>query len=459
MLPDPGPASARSFPTAFDSGQTEMSASGHFRLLVELREQVDLVALMRMARSAHEGRRQSGERALAAMRAVAARGKAKLTPLLDELHAARQLEYSEALRFRNRFFVNATRAGIERLWNDPAVAAVIPEFDSRRAARRASGNGAGDPVVVPPGDSWGIELLHARQLWEQGVDGRGVVVGILDSGVLGEHVALRAGRAARNSWFDPVDGRPAPVDTRPHGSQVLGCAVARPVAGRALGVAPGATWTAALANQFNVYNNVNMSLAADWLIFEGRPDVLLSAWGHGKGSCDPRDQEMVLAFRAAGIVPVFAAGNDGPDPSSAQAPAALRYPDDLGPIVAGAIDIKRQVIAESSRGPSGCGSTAAFPDVVAPGRDLIAPGVPLADSLTLVSGTSFAVGFVGGAAALVLQIQPDMPVDEVIRILRSTAQDLDAPGVDTISGYGLIDLQAAVDAARHWTRQKPATPK
>jgi subtilisin family serine protease len=377
-----------------------------------------------------------------------------LEPLLGELAADGRVDYYRFLSYRNRVFVSARPAALEPLRAHPAVAALLPEYDSVRDKRREFGSAIRTAPPVPPGDSWAVGVLELRPLWEAGVDGRGVVVGSLDSGVTGDHVLLAAGRRPERSWYDPRGERIAPIDTKPHGSQVLACAVARPFQGNAFGAAPGASWVAALANPFNSYNNVDMALSADWMIFEARPDVLLGAWGHGKADCDPRDRALVSVARAAGIVPVFAAGNDGPDPASGQAPAALGgfTPGGGGPLAIAAVDQALEVIAPSSRGPSPCGGRAGvFPDVAGPGWKLPVPGMPHPTSMTLESGTSFAVGWVGGVAALMLQVQPDLPVPDVERILRETARDLGPPGPDDASGWGLVDPAAAVEAARRWT--------
>jgi subtilisin family serine protease len=449
LAPDPGPAATRPLDAAF-AVLAEESRTGWLRVLVELREQVDLGALIVRHQRTGLPRSEAAAASRAALIEVAERGAERLTPLLEELAAQDLVEYHVPLRFRSRFFVSLRPEAFEPLRNHPAVAAILPEYDSVREARRAAGSG-GLGAPVPEGDSWGVELLGLRELWNEGIDGRGVLVALLDTGVIGHHEAFAAGRHAGTSWYDPVGGQPDPIDSGPHGSQVLGCAVAREVGGRAIGTAPGARWAAALSNQHNSYNNVNMSLAADWLIFEVRPDVVLGAWGHGASSCDPRDRTMIEAFRATGTVPVLAAGNDGPEPGTIQAPAALRGYAGEGPLVVAAVDRHLEVIDASSRGPSGCEPPGRVPDVAAPGWKVPVPGAGRPDALQLASGTSMAVGWVGGVVALMLQVQPELPVPVVEDLVRHTARDLPPEGVDPASGYGLIDPRAAVDAAMSHT--------
>ncbi len=419
------------------------------RLLVDLREQPDLAPILSLEASGRIPRSAFREFTLRELRRLSLRGVAVVRPLLEDLQARGLVDWWQPIRYMNRIHVVAKLSALPEIAALPEVARLVPEVDSVRDARRRTASFLRKADPVPPGPSWGVEALGLPALWNAGIDGRGIVIGSLDSGVMGDHEALRAARADGPSWFDPVGGRPDPVDTVPHGSEVLACALGRSVRGHALGAAPGARWVAALANQYNSYNNVNMALAADWMLFETRRlDVVLGAWGHGKGSCDDRDLPMVEAFLAAGVLPVFAAGNDGPDPGSCQSPANLPLPAGRGPLAVAAIDRHLRVIEPSSRGPSPCGRTGVFPDVAAPGFQLPVPAPPTPRSLGLASGTSHATGWVGGVAALVLQVAPELTPLQVMEILRETARDLPPEGPDPASGYGLVDPVAAVARAR-----------
>ncbi len=420
------------------------------RLLVDLREQPDLAPILALEARGGISRAAFREFTLRELRALSARGVAHLRPLLEDLERRGLVDWWQPIRYMNRVHVVARLPALRELAADPAVARLVPEVDSVRDARRSTaGSFLRRAEPVPPGPSWGVVALELPALWQQGIDGRGVVIGSLDSGVMGDHEALRDARADGPSWFDPVEGRPEPFDTVPHGSEVLACALGRPVRGHALGAAPGARWVAALANRYNSYNNVNMALAADWMLFETRRlDVVLGAWGHGRGSCDDRDLPMIEAFLAAGVLPVFAAGNDGPDPGSCQSPADLPLPAGRGPLAVAAIDRHLRVIDPSSRGPSPCGRPGVFPDLAAPGFRLPVPAPPTPRSLGLASGTSHATGWVGGVAALVFQVAPDLTPLQVMEVLRQTARDLPPAGPDPASGYGLVDPAAAVARAR-----------
>ncbi len=429
-------------------------ARAWLRLLVDLREQPDFAPILALEATGGIPRSAFREFTLRELRNLSRRGVEQLRPLLEDLASRGLVDWWQPIRYMNRVHVVAKLEALPEIAAHPAVARLVPEVDSVRDARRQAGGFLRKADPVPPGPSWGVEALGLAALWEAGVDGRGVVIGSLDSGVMGDHEAFRDARAEGPSWFDPVGGKPEPIDTVPHGSEVLACALGRPVRGHALGAAPGARWVAALANQFNSYNNVNMALSADWMLFETRQlDVVLGAWGHGKGSCDDRDLPMIEAFLAAGVLPVFAAGNDGPDPGSCQSPANLPLPVGRGPLAVAAIDRHLRVIEPSSRGPSPCGRTGVFPDVAAPGFRLPVPAPPTPRSLGLASGTSHATGWVGGVAALVFQVGPELSPLQVMEILRETARDLPPDGPDPASGYGLVDPAAAVVRARELARR------
>ncbi|NJO18951.1 MAG: S8 family serine peptidase [Spirulinaceae cyanobacterium RM2_2_10] len=82
------------------------------------------------------------------------------------------------------------------------------------------------------------------------------------------------------------------------------------------------------------------------------------------------------------------------------------------------------------------------------GLDLLAPG----EATTGESGSSIAAAKVSGIASLAWAANPELSATEIAEILTATATDLNAPGWDATTGMGLVNLAAAVTAA------KAATP-
>lgn len=95
-----------------------------------------------------------------------------------------------------------------------------------------------------------------------------------------------------------------------------------------------------------------------------------------------------------------------------------------------------------------CGVTASW-CVAAPGGNIATDGgvystVPY-DNYAAMEGTSMAAPTVSGAIAVLIGAYPTYNARDLARVLFSTAEDLGAPGVDAVYGYGLIRLDRATD--------------
>jgi subtilisin family serine protease len=305
--------------------------------------------------------------------------------------------------------------------------------------------------------------VNAPLLWTLGITGTGVVVGSLDTGVDGTHPELAATwRGDAHAWFDPYHQCATPCDLNGHGTQVMGVMVGGAASGTAIGMAPGATWIA--ARIFNTTGQAQAStihLAFQWALdpdgnpaTDDAPDVVNASWDViNPGGCDLTFAPDLQALVAAGIVPVFAAGNSGPNPASAVSPA--NNPDALA---VGAVDNAGVVASFSSRGPTSCGTGAArtFPELAAPGvavstTDRMVVGDP-APRYVPASGTSLAAPHVAGGLALLISAFPGrrFSAAELRVALSFTARPLpdqaSTPNNDT--GAGLLDLWAAYEALR-----------
>ncbi len=317
-----------------------------------------------------------------------------------------------------------------------------------------------DELLPPAGEDgveWNIAQIQANLAWDLlGLTGSGVTVGIMDSGVDWQHPALQEQyRGYRphgpsdheGNWFCATDEvYPYPIDVYGHGTHVTGTAVGRQDAdGVAIGVAPDAQWIAVKA--FSDYGDAYDSwlhAAFEWLLAPAgdpalAPDVVNASWGSPMGANDVFRPDLE-ALRAAGIVPIFAAGNDGPFPQTVGSPGS--YPE---AIAVGATDDLDRVTTFSSRGPSFWGETK--PEVSAPGAQIRSslPG----GSYGAYNGTSMATPHVTGLVALLLQADPTLTVNEVEALLTSTALPLGEQIPNNDTGWGRIDaLNAAAVASQ-----------
>ncbi|HLN65043.1 MAG TPA: S8 family serine peptidase, partial [Symbiobacteriaceae bacterium] len=291
--------------------------------------------------------------------------------------------------------------------------------------------------------------------WGLGIDGTGIVVANLDTGVDGTHPALaRKWRGADGSdpiysWFDAVNNRnTAPYDDHDHGTHTMGTIVGSDESGtNQIGVAPGARWIAAkILNANGSGTDVDILEAGQWLLAPGgdpskAPDVVSNSWGGGPGM-DEWFRQTVAAWRAAGIVPVFANGNDGPGAGTVASPG--NYPESIG---VGATDSNDMVAGFSSRGPSPYGETK--PEISAPGAG-IRSAVPGGGYQGGWSGTSMATPHVAGVAALLLQANASLTPDDIEQIMTATATPRTDSQYTTVPnngyGYGIVNAFDAVSS-------------
>ena len=281
-------------------------------------------------------------------------------------------------------------------------------------------------------NAWGVERIGAGLVHASGNRGAGVKVGIIDSGIDSQHPDLAANYAG--GW-DFVEGDDTPQDALGHGTFIAGIIGAVDDGQGVVGVAPEASLYAYRVLDSSGVGNANtwnlVIAALDKAIVDGMDVVNMSFGSLG----DPGQDVLDACERAAaaGIVLVAAAGNLGNFAgtgdnvifparySSAMAVAATTMSDDRAYF--------------SSTGPD--------LELAAPGFDIYStlPGIfPGFASYGTESGTSFASAHVAGAAALL--IHDGFP--DVRGRLLSTAYDLGPPGFDTLYGYGLVDVHAAV---------------
>jgi len=284
-------------------------------------------------------------------------------------------------------------------------------------------------------------------MWASGFTGRGVVVASLDSGVDAYHPDLGPRwRGGTDSWFDPYGQHPdMPVDMTGHGTATMGVILGGDAGGTTIGMAPGATWIAArIFNDAGTASTTAVHLAFQWVLdpdgnpaTDDAPDVLNNSWAAGTIGCSLEFQPDLQAVMAAGILPVFAAGNQGPAAGSSVSPANL--PEALA---VGSVNASGVVDATSSRGPSACGeASTTYPELVAPGV-----GIVSADRYGLyqvATGTSMAAPHVAGALALLLSAHPGLTTAQQAAALEASAVDLGPAGADNSYGFGRIDVLAA----------------
>ncbi|HZF79547.1 MAG TPA: S8 family serine peptidase, partial [Rubrivivax sp.] len=278
------------------------------------------------------------------------------------------------------------------------------------------------------------------------VSGKGIGVGIIDSGVDATHPDL-AHTAKNVKLVGPITDTPAGgylyVDlpntdtTSGHGSHVAstigGSGAASAGSARVRrGVAPGATLIGVGAG-----DGLSILYALQGFDYLMKPEirethnvrVISNSWGT-TGEFAPYNPISLAAKRAydAGMVVVFAAGNEGPG-------ANTLNPYSASPCVmsVAAGDKKGYLANFSSRGRAG--DSWVRPDVTAPGVAISAArGITGAVATTLpdvdnpryssISGTSMATPHISGVVALMLEANPKLNLDGVLKIFSTTSRPM-----------------------------------
>lgn len=290
------------------------------------------------------------------------------------------------------------------------------------------------PVRLTPsaGVPWGVKAVRDRAA--ASVDGSGVTVAVLDTGISRNHPDLMRRISVCKDFANPEK----PVtddscdDSNGHGTHVAGIIAADggEDGDGIFGVAPGAAlgiYRVCDANGLCWSDDV--AAAIDAAVADGADIINLSL---GSDSPSSLIEDAVIRAAAAQVLVVAAAGNDGPDIASIDYPAG--FPD---VIAVGAVDDLSSVAAWSSRGANP-GPTDAIDDG---DIELAAPGVGIESAYrdggyAVLSGTSMASPHVAGLAALGWDAEGKTPATEVREWLRSNALDIAPEGQDTASGYG-----------------------
>jgi subtilisin family serine protease len=231
---------------------------------------------------------------------------------------------------------------------------------------------------------WNLEILNIEEAWNI-TRGAGVVVANIDTGVRATHMALRsnyrgsdanAGRlrlqssgASRSNphdynWYDPKEFAndewwctpgicsPSyccelnPFDNIGHGTHCMASSVGSELllaksteaeesgmaARVSVGVAPGASWIAAKGCKDGQCMAFGLTASAEWVVCPTRvggsepncalgADIVSNSWGGGHG--DTWYADYVQTWIEAGMIPIFATGNNGPKCSTTSSPGRV----------------------------------------------------------------------------------------------------------------------------------------
>jgi hypothetical protein len=315
----------------------------------------------------------------------------------------------------------------ELLWLVPGVsaAAVVdalgeldalrythPNVRMRPAARLAA---QGDPEDPAP---WWLPQIGGDRVT---APGGGFPLTVVDDGIDPTHPEF-VGRSIR--YVNPND----PVEDQDfHGTMVSSVAAAPANGAGIVGLYPGVS----LRSADTGWGTCADVLAAIEATIAAGPSVINMSWGFSPPRCLALHDLLIRAM-ANGSTSVAAAGNMRLHFSPDGVPAIWPHVLTVGSTS------PREVVSFFSSEGQGI-------DLAAPGEFIMVATPPFYDprGYTEVDGTSFSAALVSAAAAWVATRRP-MNVTQLAELLRTTARDIGTPGWDPDTGFGILNLPAAL---------------
>jgi subtilisin family serine protease len=391
----------------------------------------------------------------------------------------------------------ATAQGIKKIAESDLVSGIY--FDGRTQISSSDNNSSRDGSLylqesitqdeyISP-----AQIIKADRLWEKGIDGQGINVAVLDSGIDKNHPDL-IGKviAEKNFLADEITAD----DLLGHGTMVAGIIAGSGAAsnGRYKGIAPGAKLISVKVIDGKGDGKVSDIIAGiEWAVYNGADVLSLSLGGINLGETNPPITMAADNAAGAGVVVCVAAGNRNSSETGGQAagtsssqvgrrtpvdlsqadgakkdvyyllvPIVLALPpglidspgDGVKVITVGATDSKGHIAGFSGSGPTR--DDRIKPDVVAPGVDIISivpVGVKRPKSVDVYysseSGTSLSAPVAAGLSALLLQAKSNLTAAGVKAAMTRGATKLNSTLGESYEEYyqgaGMLDALSSYE--------------
>ena len=299
-----------------------------------------------------------------------------------------------------------------------------------------------------------------------GLDGSGVVVCVVDSGIELDHPDLT--HLALAGWFDVINGQNEPYDDEGHGTAMAGIIVAK---NGLTGNAQGVDLLVAKAIDSNGQGtDTGIAEAVDWCADNQADIISLSLGGEGGisigGITTDQLENAVQDVLEQGIFVVAAAGNDGgqDDDGDVSSPGSV---EDV--ICVGGVTRLGNVWSGSSEGDNDGrlwppmlprSDPDMKPEILGPGAEvpiLFAGGSGDGSWWGWASGTSAATAWVSGGLAIILEAHPELQREgasggpnaiELIKTKLSDNSQMDdgQSEHDDRFGYGIFRIDLMLDS-------------
>ncbi len=297
-------------------------------------------------------------------------------------------------------------------------------------------------------DQWGPQAINAPEAWDSGLGSHDVRLAIADTGITGNHANLQD-----NVCGPHISGSTDPLAPSGHGTHVAG--IAAGVIDGGVGIA-GMSQSCLMSIRVLGGGSAELANGITFAADNGADAINMSFWATETATF--RDA-LEYAYMEQDVVLVKSAGNGGcsggtlPTNTGAYTSShSMTWPGPEPSVIATAALQSPGTVRASF---SSCGNQM---EVSAPGQGIIGP---YSTGYASLSGTSMAAPHVTGLVGLMRAANPDLSALEVRCLLTWTADDLGTAGWDPFYGWGRINAEQAVLAAKDWdggTLQQTGTP-
>ncbi|MDD4653681.1 MAG: S8 family serine peptidase, partial [Methanothrix sp.] len=376
------------------------------------------------------------------------------------------------------------------------------QISSNESSREPSAEGSATQDGHNDGYFSPARIIRADRLWEKGINGTGITVAVIDSGIDKNHPDL-IGKvvAEKNFLADEITAD----DLLGHGTMVAGIIAGSGAAsnGSYSGIAPGAKLISVKVIDGKGDGKVSDIIAGiEWAVYNGADIISLSLGGINLGETNPPITMAADNAAGAGVVVCVAAGNRNSSDTEGQVsktstrqavgaqagrsgmpvelsqgdgsdgigkdvyyllvPVVLTLPpglidspgDGVKVITVGATDSSGRIASFSGSGPTR--DDRIKPDVVAPGVDIISivpTGIkrpnPVGYYYSSESGTSLSAPVAAGLAALLLQADRNLSAAGVKAAMTRGAKKLDSTLGESYEefyqGAGMLDALSSYE--------------
>lgn len=374
-------------------------------------------------------------------------------------------EVTKNLQMINAFAAEVSASAAMEVAGDPNVRWV--SLDGMVESTKKPVNTSNDEPTGPYQENYYLDTTGVRQVWDRGLDGKGVTVAVIDSGIFtdDDFGGERKNSPYRIVWSQSFSTESFKTDdANGHGTHVAGIVGGNGAASDGLysGVAPNVNLiNLKISDETGMAYESDVVAAMQW-VFDNKDqfnirvvNISLNSTVEQSYHTSPIDAAVeILWFN--GVVVVASVGNTEPggyntaDAAPANDPFIITVgaSDELG-----TADPSDDLVAPfSAFGTTMDGYVK--PDIIAPGKDIVSvlawnsdwilehlERVVMDGEYFRISGTSMAAPVVSGAVALLLQDEPNLTPDQVKYRLMNTGRVItDGSG----NSYPYLDAYSAV---------------